>query len=298
MKVDVTPENLEFFQCFSSETRLRIIDLIREEPRNIGELAEIIGVSSTIIARHVNMLEKSGIIGCNNIPGKRGIQKQCELILDEATINFNLTSREQRTETLSIPIGHYNDYAINPTCGMASAHKIIGIVDDTRHFSNPEHFDSSILWFQEGWVSYKIPSYLFSPKDTFIEISLEMCSEYPHYKTDHPSDIYFYINDICLGRWVSPGDFGDRRGTYTPEWWTLGTQYGLLKRLRITKEATFIDGEQISSITIDDLLPFTKEDLNFKIASPKETENNGGLTLFGRYFGNYQQDITILVGKS
>ncbi|MSS08222.1 hypothetical protein FYJ38_06135 [Clostridium sp. WB02_MRS01] len=33
----------------------------------------------------------------------------------------------------------------------------------------------------------------------------------------------------CRCTWVSPGDFGDRRGKYTPGWW-LSAQYGILKR--------------------------------------------------------------------
>ena len=33
-----------------------------------------------------------------------------------------------------------------------------------------------------------------------------------------------------IGTWTSPGDYGDKRGVYTPQWWKLkGSQYGKLK---------------------------------------------------------------------
>ncbi|WP_105617593.1 ArsR/SmtB family transcription factor [Vallitalea okinawensis] len=297
MKINVDTENLEFFQCFSSETRLKMIELIRDEPRNIGELAGILNISSTIVARHINMLQKAGVVEAENLPGKRGLQKKCKLILDEVTLDFKLPVAEvPQYESLEIPVGHFSNYLIQPTCGIASKEKLIGIVDDPRYFSNPERMTGSILWFQNGWIEYKIPSYLLTPSATYLEISLELCSEYPHYKNDYPSDIYFYINSHCLGKWMSPGDFGDKRGIYTPDWWSLGTQYGLLKTIRVTKEATYIDGNRLSDVTIEDLLPYFKEDLTLRIAAPQETEHPGGITLFGQGFGNYPQDIIVKVG--
>lgn len=297
MKINVGTEHLEFFQCFSSETRLKIIELIREEPRNIGELAGILNISSTIVARHISMLEKAGVVEAENLPGKRGLQKKCKLILDEVTLDFNLPVPEApQYESLEIPVGHFSNYHIQSTCGIASNEKLIGMVDDPRYFSNPERMAGSILWFQNGWIEYKIPSYLLTASTAFIEISMELCSEYPGYKNDYPSDIYFYINNLCLGKWMSPGDFGDKKGIYTPDWWSLGTQYGLLKTIRVTKEATYIDGNQLSAITIEDLHPYFKEDLTLRVAAPLDTDHPGGITLFGQGFGNYPQDIMIKVG--
>ena len=47
----------------------------------------------------------------------------------------------------------------------------------------------------------------------------EMCAEYPDVKIDAVSDIDLFLNDEHLCTWQSPGDFGDRRGRYTPSWW-------------------------------------------------------------------------------
>ncbi|MET3211636.1 UNVERIFIED_CONTAM: putative transcriptional regulator [Paenibacillus sp. PvR008] len=94
-----------------------------------------------------------------------------------------------------------------------------------------------------------------------------------------------------LGTWTSPGDFGDNRGKYTPAWWPdCINQYGLLKRLRVTSEGTFMDGKQISSVTLSQVLIDQKQ-WKFRIAILDDAKHVGGVTLFGTGFGNYNQDI-------
>lgn len=107
-----------------------------------------------------------------------------------------------------------------------------------------------------------------------------------------PSDIYFYLNDTELTHWTSPGDFGDVRGIYTPEWWFDNwNQYGLLKLLSINKRGTFIDGLLVSSVTIDMLKLSYQSELRFRIGVPDNAANLGGMTIYGRGFGNYNQGI-------
>ena len=42
-----------FFSALASHTRLMIIELLKEREMNISELAHELGLSSTIIAKHV-----------------------------------------------------------------------------------------------------------------------------------------------------------------------------------------------------------------------------------------------------
>ena len=296
MKIQVNTNNIDFFKCLSSKTRIKIIELLANESKNIGELANKLGVSSAIITRHIDQLRQSGIIETENKPGKRGLQKICSLSAREITLLFNKKVNTKSSHTVSIPVGQYSNYDIQPTCGLASPENLIGICDDPRHFSNPERFNAGIIWFQTGWVEYCIPGYLISTNPLQrIQISLELCSEFPGYKEDWPSDIHFYLNHKLLGVWQSPGDFGDKEGIYNPNWWNRGTEHGLLKTINITKKGTMIDGIKLSDTTLKQIAPEPGQDMTLRIEVPEDTENPGGVTLFGKGFGNYDQNIEIRI---
>jgi hypothetical protein len=81
---------------------------------------------------------------------------------------------------------------------------------------------------------------------------MELSSEVPGTSADWPSDISVSINTKRVGTWTSPGDFGDKRGVYTPDWWKLkGSQYGKLKSWRVGANGTYVDGIKISDVTIE-----------------------------------------------
>ena len=135
---------------------------------------------------------------------------------------------------------HYSNYRVCPTCGLASDKALIGEVDDARYFDHPERYTADILWFTKGFVEYNIPNFIPSyQKITQLTLSAELCSEAPGVNNVWPSDISFYINDVCVGSWLSPGDFGDSRGLFTPDWWFPNwNQYGMLKLLVINKKGS------------------------------------------------------------
>lgn len=294
MDLQVTASNYTFFAALASETRLKIIQLLSEKPQNIGQLAESLGLSSAIITKHVNLLEEAGIIETRSLSGKRGRQKVCSLAREKVTLLFPQGSSEYNSEQVSIPVGQFVAYQVRPSCGLASTEGLIGICDDPRYFSDPGRTGAAIIWFQTGWVEYSIPSFLFSQRQAVaLEISMEICSEHPGYNENWPSDLHFYLNDRLVGIWTSPGDFGKEKGIYTPSWWQHGTKYGLLKTLRITTEGSFIDGTPLSPLTLSELGIEYGKDLPFRIAVPEKTKNPGGVNIFGRGFGNYDQDLEV-----
>lgn len=116
-----------------------------------------------------------------------------------------------------MPIGHYTDYDLKPTCGLATEKDFVGPVDEPKYFMDPKRVDAEILWFTEGYVEYNVTNFL--KKDEKLqqfEISLEIASEFPFANDVWPSDITFSLNGIELGTWTSPGDFADTRGKLTP----------------------------------------------------------------------------------
>ena len=83
---------------------------------------------------------------------------------------------------------------------------------------------------------------------------------------------------------------------FTPEWWPQNwNQYGLLKLLVINHKGTFIDGLKISDVTTSELnLDYTST-IRFRIAVEEDSAHVGGLTIFGKSFGNYDQDIVVSI---
>lgn len=63
---DLPPEALEqvaaYFQALSEPTRLRILNLLREGERNVGELAELTGYTSANVSRHLAFLMQQGFV--------------------------------------------------------------------------------------------------------------------------------------------------------------------------------------------------------------------------------------------
>lgn len=296
MNLEIKCKNLNFFECISSETRIKIIELLDIGPMNIKDIAKALNISSAIVTKHIQKMEEAGIITCETFAGKRGTQKICSLLLDEVILKFrNNKVAETNNYTISIPIGQYSATKVKPTCGLVSEKKIIGIMDDPRYFADPEHVSASLLWFANGFIEYSIPNFVENNKKyRSLEISFEICSEAPGYNENWPSDIYFYLNNELIGRWTCPGDFGSTHGVFTPVWWT-GTQYGLLKRITVDVTGSFIDGVRISDKTINNFNISYAEAMTFRIESREVTENPGGVSLFGKNFGNYNQDILVTV---
>jgi len=194
-----------------------------------------------------------------------------------------------------MPIGNYKEFEVQPTCGLATEKNYVGILDDERAFLEPEHIYAQLLWFKKGYVKYKFPNNLASnSKLTSLEISMEICSEAPHYNKEYPSDITVWINGIEIGTWTSPGDFGGQQGKLNPEWWNPDqTQYGLLKLWSVRSDGSYVDGKMLSEITLDDLDIMDQKFIDVKIGIKDDAKNVGGLNLFGKKFGNYEQDLLL-----
>jgi len=155
---------------------------------------------------------------------------------------------------------------------------------------------AGLLWFEKGYVVYQFPNnalYQHKPVRR-LEVTAELSSETPGTNPRWLSDIALWVNGVEIGTWISPGDFGDKRGTYTPEWWKLeGSQYGLNKVWSISDEGSFIDGVQISQVTVADLKLSDHHSIKVRLGIKDDAQNVGGLNIFGRGFGNYDQDIVL-----
>ena len=294
METIVSENNLPLFEALASNVRIKIMELLGQEPMIMKDLAAALGLSNSIITMHVKKLERADLVRTEMIPGKGASQKLCTLVADRIELVFPSKGLIPRNFHISnISIGHYTDFDVKPTCGLASKYKIIGDgFDDPRYFLDPERVDAKILWFSKGFISYKIPNYLKPDEEPEeLELTMELASEAPLSNEHWPSDISFSFNGFPIGKWTSPGDFGGTRGKYTPEWWNIEmNQYGLLVHVRINGDGTFIEGTKVSDYTIDNV-DINRLQWDLKLEVKEDAKNIGGLTIYGAGFGNYYQDI-------
>lgn len=294
-------EGLELFKALGSDIRIEIIKLLlANKSMNMNELAGSLNITNGALTSHIKKLEDCGIVSISSESTGHGNQKKCAVRLDKILIEMDSQEDNENVYQTDIKVGHYSNYNIYPTCGLASPTALIGQVDDARYFTHPDRYLADIVWFTKGYIEYIIPNFIpTSQKIDQLTISAELSSEAPGVNDIWPSDIFFYLNDICIGTWTSPGDFGDVKGIFTPDWWFPNwNQYGLLKLLVINKKGTFIDGLKISDVSIRDFNFDYRSTIRFKMEVPDNAKHVGGLTIFGKTFGNYNQDINVRINYS
>lgn len=294
-------EELTVFKALGSEIRIAILNLLIENGRlSMNELAERLSITNGALTNHIRKLEAADLIRINSDTGAHGNLKLCEPHIDKILFVLDRGTRSSNEVQSYLRAGQYSTYEVYPTCGIATADEVIGSVDDPRFFAHKNHFEADIIWFAKGYVQYQVPCIIpYHNKIDQISISAELSSEAPGSNEIWPSDIHFYINDTFLGIWTSPGDFADTRGLFTPDWWfPKWNQYGILKTLTINRSGVFMDSVRISNVRIDQLHLDYRDKIYFRMAVPDSAKHIGGLTVFGRGYGNYNQDIEFRIQYS
>ena len=287
---------LLFLKALASQPRLAILAYLDDRVVNINEIAKALGMSSSSVTGHIQILERGGLVRTEAKPASHGLQKLCARTFDHITIHLpRVRNQAHKSLQVSMPIGAYSDFQVSPTCGLASEHRIIGIMDDPSSFYEPDRIYAQLVWFRVGYLEYRFPNNL--PSGAILqnlELSMEICSEAPLHHLDWPSDITLWINDVEVGTWTSPGDFGGERGQLTPMWWeSKDSQYGLLKTWKVSCEEAFIDGVRLGKVCLDDLAISTHPYISVRIGVKPDAYNIGGINIFGEKFGNYPQPIIL-----
>lgn len=299
MQLYLDRNSLAVYKALASETRLEILNHLADTPSTVSELAKLMGISKAIMSRHIKILEEANLIHLSSSYASSDNRKKVyTLRIDEAQIIFpKKIYLPYKKNVHEIKLGYYSDFLVVPSCGLVSSEKIIGKLDDPRVFVSNDRINASLLWFSDGYVEYKIPNTLeVNQHPEMLELSLEIASEFPISNNTWPSDISFYINDVFVGTWTSPGNYSDVRGKLTPTWWNENySQYGLLKHLRITNTDTGMDGEKLSDAKLSDLNLESSPFITVHIGIEEDAKNKGGLTLFGKSFGNHPQNILLSI---
>lgn len=292
-------ERPDILRSLASEVRVRILEhLTRKGPRNVNQVAEELDLPQSTVSSNIQVLVDAGLVQTRAEKGRKGSQKICHSIFTELLIAFKDREPAAAANAIEVamPIGLYTRAEVSAPCGLCSPEGVIGLLDVPDTFLDPDRMRAGLLWFTRGFVEYQFPNNakLSGTPVQSLELSVELSSEVPGTSKDWPSDITVAINGQEIDTWTSPGDFGDKRGKFTPDWWKLaGSQYGDLKRWQVTAEGSFRDGQRVSDCRLADLELNDHRSIRVRIGVKDDARHPGGLNIFGRGFGNHDQDITL-----
>jgi predicted transcriptional regulator len=285
---------LDTLKALGNETRLAILRYLGDRVVPVNQIAQDLGLPPSTATMHIVVLERARLLHTEMKPASRGLQKVCARTYDELVIDLPRGEHHTREAIEhTMPIGGFSDFEVEPTCGLAGTNGLIGYLDDPSSFYEPERVRAQLLWFRSGYVEYRFPNRV-PPGATVrsLQLTAEVCSEAPLHDPDWPSDISVWVNSVHLGEWTCPSDFGGVRGRLTPSWWEeKDSQFGVLKRWRITEAGTSIDGLDLSAVDISSLGLRRSEPITVRIGVRSDAQHVGGINLFGREFGNYPQDL-------
>ena len=284
-------------KALSSEVRIKILKLLCAYTLNVNEIAEKLELPASSAAMNIRVLEEAGLIDTEVQQGVRGAAKLCCKSAALININLDTLDKNEESEIISMPIGNFVDYHVEPTCGLCTDKGPIDGEDEPRSFYNPKRTQAKLLWMGNGYVEYRFPNHMIAERKLKrIEISAEVCAEDHEYNLDHPSDISCWVNGINAGTYSCPSDFGGRRGRLNPDWWPdKNTQYGMLKTWKITERGTYLDDRKVSDLTLKDYDLWQGGFIAVRLGNDEGAVHSGGMNLFGDCFGDYPQDIVMKI---
>jgi predicted transcriptional regulator len=296
----VDPEDdFAMLRAFASEARVKVLKLLHTRgSMNVNDIAKALDLPQSTISSNIQILEDAGLIRTESQRARKGNQKICHTSFDQVLVMFKEDTGALNSNTIEVamPLGLYTRCEISAPCGLCSIDGIIGLLDVPNTFLDPNRMHAGLIWFTRGFLDYQFPNnaLLANRKVESIEFSMELSSEVPGTAADWPSDITVSVNGIDIGTWTSPGNFGDKCGVYTPMWWKLkGSQYGKLKSWRVTEDGSYVDGIKISPISLKELDLDKHHSIRLRIGVKDDAKHRGGINIFGRGFGNYDQDIVL-----
>ena len=154
-------EGLPLFRALGSDVRIRILETIGESgPLHMSAIASAVGITDGALTPHIKALNGSGLIAIEVASGAHGVQKVCRIKEDRILVETQPAAGGHSVFESEIGVGQYTAYEVYPTCGLATAEHLIGVVDDPRHFASPERTQAGILWFgTDMWsIAVQLPA--------------------------------------------------------------------------------------------------------------------------------------------
>lgn len=280
--------------------RVMILKNLLHSSKSLSSIAQELNIPVSSVSRHIDVLAEAGLIYLTYQPGLKGHIK----FVSQAIVGFSVSlepmhaAAKEEEYTVEMPLGMFTSCDIKAPCGMVGKECELESFDDPRVFFSPARAAAECIWFDSGFISYQFPAQpLAHHRCSEISFTFEICSETIYFNNNWPSDITVRVNDVELLTFTSPGDFGGRRGKYTPAYWPVtSTQFGLLKKIAVNEDGVFMDNVLVTNkIRFPDLGLYGRSAVKFEIGIKENAEHKGGLNLFGKDFGDFPQAIVMSV---
>lgn len=282
----------------NARTRRDILRLCSFRNYSIYQLAEILNMAIPTISFHVKILQKAGLVNVIQTPHKKGNEKQVTVSFSNISISKSTNQQPiQKAYHFSLPVGSYTDFkVVAPCCIVNKDGSALGI-DEPGIFYSPKRFAAELISFSDGYLEYSIPTYKFKNETIFkFIVSVELCAETPFFNNSWQSDITFWVNNIECCTYQCKGDYGERRGYFTPKLWTHNaTQYGFLQKISIDSDGVYLNEKKESSVNLNDLHLTERDSIQLRIGIKENAKHKGGINLFGKNFGDHPQNILVQV---
>jgi DNA-binding transcriptional ArsR family regulator len=99
---DALAQVAAYFQALAEPTRLRLLNLLRGEPRSVGELAEATGYSAANVSRHLTLLAQHGLLARESrgtsvyyAIADPSVYQLCNLVCDNLARRFERTAPQR-----------------------------------------------------------------------------------------------------------------------------------------------------------------------------------------------------------
>jgi len=193
----------------------------------------------------------------------------------------------------SVPLGLYTSCSVTAPCGLRSVDGIIGLLDMPEAFFDPARVKAGLLWFAGGFLEYRFPyrAQQITAVEA-VEFSMELSSDAPGTSPDWPSEISVAVNGVTIGALTLVAQ-GNQAVQPRDGLARYGSGQGDLSNWRVTAAGTFVDGQRVSEVTVADLGLDANPSIRLRIEVSADARFPGGLNIFGRGFGQHDQEIVM-----
>ena len=285
-------------RALNAPIRIEILRALNKKPMLLSEIAKEFDLPISSAAFHMKALEDANLINTDFSTKRKGTLKWYSYAISKKLI-INLRKEAESKNTLStyntiLGIGDYVDAEFPQLCGIATEKELI-MENGPHQVFIQQRKDAQLIWIKPcGYITYALANeYAVQGALSEINLSFEICSEAMGFNADYPSDITFWINDVEVYTWTCPGDFGDRYGKFTPNWWyPESTKYGLLTNLTVKEKGVYFNEQLVNkNVGINNLNLANGNRTLIKIGVKKDAKHKGGFNLFGEKFGDFNQAI-------